>query len=168
MIALLLFFFATPPHIKAAAEAYQQGHAALLNKQSSAAVKLLSVAIEIEPTFLEAYKGLIEAHLAAGNQLGAAADMTRLLEIEPHGVPYRVQLAQILLAQKQLDRSLAQFSLALQDEPFNAEALWGFATAAESLGMKDRAAAAMATGRTHHPQDRRFQRALIQFQERSA
>jgi tetratricopeptide (TPR) repeat protein len=156
MIALLFLFLTDSPHIKTAAEAYRQGHVALLKKQPDSAIKLLSRAIEIEPTFIEAYRDLIEANLAAGDRLKAAAAMTRLLEIEPHAFEYRLQLAQILLAEKQLDRSLAQFSLVLEDAPFNADALWGFSAAATSLGMKDRAAQALATGHARYPLDKRF------------
>jgi hypothetical protein len=113
-IALLFFFlFAEQPHIKAAATAYQQGHSALLQNRPAAAVKLLTRAIEIEQTFIDAYKCLIEAHLVARDRLSAAAALTRLLEIEPHAIQYRLQLAQILLAEHQPERSLARCLLAL-------------------------------------------------------
>ena len=144
------------PHIKAAAAAYQAAKAASARKQPAAAAELLSKAIEIEPTFLDAYKDLIEALVASGDRLQAAAVITRFLEIEPAASRYRLVLAQILLAEKQWDRSLAQFSFILRDDPFNADALFGFAAAAKQLGMEDRASEALARGRDRYPLDKRF------------
>ena len=144
------------PHIKAALDDYRQGKTALLKKQPTVAAELFSRAIEIEPTFLDAYKELIAAHLASGHTIQAAAVMTRLLEIEPRATHYRLLLARILLTDKQWDRSLAQFSLVLQDDPFDADALLGFAAAAKSLGMETRASDALAKGRDHYPLDKRF------------
>ena len=160
-VLLLLFASGLPgakavtPHIKAAAEAYLAGRAALVRKEPTA-VELLSKAIQIEPTFLDAYKALIEARLASGDRLEAAAVMTRFLEIEPSASGYRLRLGQILLGEKQWDRALAQFSLILRDDPYNADALWGFATAAKQLGMEDRASEALRKGRDRYPNDRRF------------
>jgi tetratricopeptide (TPR) repeat protein len=164
MKLLLLFLFipgfsradANPPHIKAAAAAYQEAKAALLKKQTAVAVELFSKAIEIEPTFLDAYKDLIDARSASGDRLEAAAAITRFLEIEPAANRYRLQLGQILLAEKQWDRALAQFSFVLKDDPFNADGLLGFAAAAKQLGMEDRASEALAKGRDHYPLDKRF------------
>jgi tetratricopeptide (TPR) repeat protein len=163
MAPLLLLFVsslkpadANAPHIKAAQAAYQAGKAALLKKQPAAAAELLRKAIKIEPTFLDAYRDLIVALGASGDRLEAAAVITRLLEIEPAANHYRLLLAQILLAEKQWDRSLAQFSLLLRDDPFNADALSGFAAAAKSLGMESRASDALAKGRERYPLDKRF------------
>jgi tetratricopeptide (TPR) repeat protein len=147
---------ADPPHIKAALAAYQQGKTDLLKKQPKLAVEQFNKAIAIEPTFLDAYKELIAAHLAAGHRLEAASVITRLLEIDPRDDRERLSLAQILLGEKQWDRSLAQFSLVLQDEPFNADALLGFAAAAKSVGLDGRASEALSKGRTHYPLDKRF------------
>jgi len=147
---------ANTPHIKAAAAAYQAGKAAMLSKQPAAAAELLRKAIDIEPTYLDAYKNLIDALATSGSHLEAAAVITRLLEIEPAAQQYRLQLAQILLSEKQWDRSLAQFSFILRDDPFNAEALWGFAIAAKTLGMPSRASDALAKGRVRYPLDKRF------------
>jgi tetratricopeptide (TPR) repeat protein len=144
------------PHIKAAVAAYQQGKAELLRKQPSAAVEFLEKAIEIEPTFLDAYKVLIDAHMAAGESLPAAAVMTRFLEIEPNASHYRIMLGQVLFTQKEWTRALAQYAFVLKETPFDADALWGFAAAAKELGMEERASEALAIGRTHHPLDKRF------------
>ncbi|HEY3940040.1 MAG TPA: tetratricopeptide repeat protein [Bryobacteraceae bacterium] len=152
----LSFADADTPHIKAAASAYQQAKAALLKKDTAAAVELLVKAIQIEPTFLDAYKQLIEARIASGDRLEAAAVITRFLEIEPEASHYRLLLAQILLAQQQWNRALAQFSIVLKDDPFNADALFGFATAAKRLGMQDRASEALSRGRDRYPFDKRF------------
>jgi tetratricopeptide (TPR) repeat protein len=162
MTLLLLFFFsglnagASAPHIKAALTAYQQGRAALLRKQLGEAAELLTKALNIEPTYVDAYKELIQARLASGDRLEAAAVMTRMLEIDPAASRYRLLLAQILLAEKEWDRSLAQFSLVLRDDPFDADALCGFAAAAKALGMEDRASDALARGRDRYPLDKRF------------
>jgi tetratricopeptide (TPR) repeat protein len=160
MMTLLLFFVsaspANPPHIKAAVSAYEAGKAALLKKQPAAGVELLAKAVEIEPTFLDAYKCLIDAQLATGDNLKAAAIMTQFLEIAPEANHYRILLAQILLGQKQWDRALAQYSIVLRDTPLDADALWGFASAAKELGMEDRASEALAKGRSHYPNNKRF------------
>lgn len=163
MAPLLLLFIsglkpasANAPHIKTAQAAYQAGKAALLSKHPAAAAESLRKAIKIEPTFLDAYTDLIAALGASGDRLESAAVITRLLEIEPAANHYRLLLAQILLAEKQWDRSLAQFSLLLRDDPFNADALSGFAAAAKSLGMESRASEALAKGRERYPLDKRF------------
>lgn len=165
MTTFLLFLFvsnvqvsAAPstPHIKAAASALQSGKAALLRKQPAAAAEFLKQAIEIEPTFLDAYKALIDAYIAAGESLQAAAIMTRFLEIEPDASRYRIRLGRILLEQKEWTRALAQYAFVLRDAPFDADALWGFASAAKQLGLEERASEALAMGRAHNPQDKRF------------
>lgn len=144
------------PHIRAAASAYQQAKAALLRKDTSAAVELLVKAIQIEPTFLDAYNQLIEARIAAGDRLEAATVITRFLEIKPEASHYRLLLAQILLVQQQWNRALAQFSIVLKDDPFNADAPFGFVTTAKRLGMQDRASEALSRGRDRYPLDKRF------------
>jgi len=165
MISLaLILFLVNPqvsvptntPHIKAAVAAYQSGKAALLRKQPTAAVPFLEQAIKIEPTFLDAYKALIDAYAAAGQSQQAAAVMTRFLEIEPQAIHYRIMLGQILLAQKEWARALAQYTFVLREKPIDADALWGFASAAKELGMEERASEALSRGRTHYPLDKRF------------
>ena len=143
-------------HIKAALAAYQAGEAAQRDKQYQLAIDSLRQAIEIEPTFLEAYESLITAHLDSGDRLGAATSITEFLEIRPEAVHYRVLLGQILLEQKQAERALAQFSLALQTDPYNADGLLGFAASARQMGMEERAAQAIELGRKHYPSDERF------------
>ena len=49
--------------------------------------------------------------------------MTRFLEIEPQASHYRIMLGQILLAQKEWTRALAQYMFVLRDAPFDADAL---------------------------------------------
>ena len=87
--------------------------------------------------------------------------MTQLLEIDPDATHYRVLLGQLLLKEKQAQRALAQFSLALKHEPANAEALLGFATAAKQVGMNDRATQALQRGRKLYPADERFKPANV-------
>jgi Tfp pilus assembly protein PilF len=82
--------------------------------------------------------------------------MTQFLEIQPDALRYRLQLGKILLEQKQVKRALAQFSLVLQKDPYNADGLLGFAAAARQSGMEDRAAEAIKVGRKRYPADDRF------------
>jgi tetratricopeptide (TPR) repeat protein len=143
-------------HIRSAVDAYHAGETAAQAKQFSEAIDRFKKAIEIEPTFRDAFDGLISAYLSAGRRSDAAAAMTQLLEIEPNITRYRLQLGQILLEQNQAERALAQFSFALKIEPLNADALLGFAAAARKAGMADRAADAIQRGRLHYPGDSRF------------
>jgi tetratricopeptide (TPR) repeat protein len=152
----LLLAQSTPLHIKSAVDAYHTAEAAARAKQFPEAINQFKKAIEIEPTFRDAFDGLISTCLAAGKQSDAAAAMTQLLEIEPNITRYRLLLGQILLEQNQAERALAQFSFVLKLEPSNADALLSFATAAQKMGMKDRAADAIQRGRLQYPSDSRF------------
>lgn len=143
-------------HIKTALDAYQAAEAAARAKQFPEAIDQFKKAIVIEPTFREAFSGLIDAYLAAGRRSDAAAAMTQLLEIEPNITRYRLLLGQMLLEQNQAERALAQFSFILKSEPLNADALLGFASAARKMGMADRAADAIERGHVHYPSDSRF------------
>jgi tetratricopeptide (TPR) repeat protein len=143
-------------HIKAAVAAYDAANEALDRKEPGAAIQQFLQAIEIEPTFIGAYEGLVRVYLDTGNRLRAGATITQLLEIEPNLNRYRLLLAQILLEQKQVERALAQFSIVLKSDPANADALWGFASAAKDMGLEDRASDALNQGRKRYPQDPRF------------
>jgi predicted Zn-dependent protease len=147
------------PHIRTAEAAYEAGKQAQTEKQWQRAADSLLKAIEIEPTFLDAREALIAVYLDSGQRLDAAAAITQLLEIEPGAKKYRLLLGQILLEQKQPEKALAQFSLVLKREPYDADGLLGFAAAAAQVGMKDRANAAMQTGRQRYPGDDRFKSA---------
>jgi tetratricopeptide (TPR) repeat protein len=144
------------PHIRAAEAAYEAGKQALVAKQWQPAEGYFLKAIEIEPTFLEARENLIAVYLDSGRRLDAAAAITQLLEIQPDAQNYRVLLGQILLQQRQPEKALAQFSLVLKRDRYNADGLLGFATAARQVGMNDRAEDAMERGRQHYPGDDRF------------
>jgi tetratricopeptide (TPR) repeat protein len=146
-------------HIKAAVTAYNQARSATVENHFASAIEFFRKAIEIEPTFEEAHEGLIEAFLHSGQRLEAAAVITRFLEIEPNASRYRLVLGQILLELKQPERALAQFSFILKADPFNPDALLGFATAANQAGLPDRAAEAMERGRARYPTDNRFKSA---------
>ena len=154
--AWLLGAESAKPHIKAALAAYEAGRAAEKEKQFQHAVDSFHRAIEIEPTFMDAHEHLIKVNLDAGQRLEAAACITRFLEIQPTALGYRNTLGTILLEQNQTERALAQFSLVLQRDPFNADGLLGFATAARQSGMEDRAADAIERGRKRYPFDERF------------
>ena len=153
----LLLAQADEVHIKAAAAAYQAGTAALHRHEFRSAISSFQKAIGIEPTFLDSRKSLVRAYLDSGQRLQAATAITQLLEIEPDDIADRLVLGQILIQEKQPQPALAQFSLVLQKEPFNADALLGFAAAAKFIGMNDRAQDALQLGRKHYPLDSRFQ-----------
>jgi tetratricopeptide (TPR) repeat protein len=145
-----------PPHIKAALAAFQAGVAAQRDHSSAKAIAFFLDAIEIEPTFLDPRHALIEAYQNAGKRLEAAIAITQLLEIEPSAGHYRLILAQMLLDEKQPDRALAQFSYLLRSDPYNADGLLGFASAAHQIGMEDRASQAIELGKKRYPRDERF------------
>ena len=145
-------------HIRAALEAYQSAETAAKQDRHQEAIELFSRTLQIEPTYLEAYDGLIGQEIVLGRRADAAVVLTKALEIEPSAIRYRLRLGQILLEQKETERALAQFSLALETDSSNADALAGFAAAATRLGMTDRAADAKAEGRKKHPADARFAR----------
>lgn len=144
------------PHIKSAVAAYEAGEASAKNDKSAEAIQRFPEAIEIEPTYREAFAELIDVCLTSGRRSDAALAMTQLLEIEPNLSRFRLLLGQILLEQNQTERALAQFSLLLRSDPDNADGLAGFASAATKLGMMDRAADALERGRKQFPTDARF------------
>lgn len=143
-------------HIKAAANAYESGKEALQRKQMEKAIGLFRQAIDIEPTFADAFESLAAAYLDCGRRLEAARVLTQLLEFEPDATASRVLLGQILLKEGQPRRALAQFSLVLKRDPFNADGLLGFASAARQTGLGDRASEALERGRKRYPRDARF------------
>ncbi len=143
-------------HIKSALTAYQAGNTAAHQSNYREAIGQFKKAIEIEPTFQDAFEALIAACLRAGQQSDAATAATQLLEIEPEFTRYRLLLGQILSEEGQTERALAQFSLVLKSDKLNAEALIGFARVAKQLGMEDRAADALKKGRQQYPRDSRF------------
>jgi tetratricopeptide (TPR) repeat protein len=156
----LLVGFPEPPHIQSAEAAYSNGQTALQQKQYQRAIEEFRNAIVIEPTYSQAFEGLINACRAAELSSEAADAITKLLEIEPDLSSYRLVLAQIVMKQGQTQRALAQFSFVLKGDASNADALLGFATAAQKLGMTDRASNALQRGRDKYPLDARFKRSL--------
>ncbi|MCU1292287.1 MAG: tetratricopeptide repeat protein [Bryobacterales bacterium] len=163
LLAFAALFVNRPgaPHIKAAQAAYEEGKQAQADQQLSRAAECFQRAIEIEPTFLDAREALIRSYLDSSQRLEAAGAITRLLEINPELLSYRLLLGQILLEQKRAEKALAQFSLVLKREPYNAEGLLGFAAAAKQAGMKERANEAIERGRKRYPTDTRFERAAV-------
>lgn len=160
---ILLFAFAlfsfddgSTFHIKAAVNAYESGKEALREKQTEGAIRLFREAIRIEPTFTDAFESLAGAYLDSGRRLEAAAVITQMLEFEPDAASSRLSLGQILLKERQPQRALAQFSIVLKRDPFNPEALLGFASAAKQIGLADRASEALERGRRRYPLDPRF------------
>jgi tetratricopeptide (TPR) repeat protein len=150
---------AQTPHIRAAQESFLEGNAALADNHPDTAIRRFEKAVEIEPTFLEARESLIRTYRTLGKTLQEAAAITEYLEIKPEAKDYRIRLGQILLAQKQPQKALAQYSFVLRREPDNADALFGFASAAAAAGMQDRAAQALDRARQKYPSDPRFRSA---------
>jgi tetratricopeptide (TPR) repeat protein len=144
------------PHIKAAAAALRDGQAAAKEQDWSRGEKLLLRAIDIEPTFTEAYRSLIDLYLTSGRPLEAGAILTRLIQIEPRSVEDRLRLGKLLLDQRQWARALAQFSIALKIDPHSADGLFGFARSADGNGMTDRALESADRGTKEFPGDPRF------------
>lgn len=145
------------PHIQAAAAAYTAAAAALKQGSYHPAIEHFQKAIAIEPTYLDAYEGLIAAYELSKKRTEMARTITEFLQIEPDSLPYRLKLAAYLDAAGDQQRALAQYSLALETDPKNAGALAGFAAAAEKAGMADRAAKVKALGHRLYPADKRFE-----------
>ena len=159
MIAFLLLLAAPTiaPHIQAAAAEYRNGAAALKQEMYNPAIEHFRKAIDIEPTYIDAYEGLIEGYERAKKPNEMARSITELLQIKPDSLPYRLKLAAYLESTGDKQRALAQYSLALETDPNNADALAGFIEAAQKAGMQDRAANAKARGRRLYPADKRFE-----------
>jgi tetratricopeptide (TPR) repeat protein len=146
----------TPIHIQAALNACTEGNAAVRSGRLDTAIARFRDAIRIEPTYLDAFDGLIDALVKSGKPEMAAAALTELLQIEPDDLNGRLRLGNLLLSEGQDKRALAQFSFVLASEPDNADALFGFSQAARRSGMPDRASDAAEKGRRTHPLDARF------------
>jgi tetratricopeptide (TPR) repeat protein len=144
------------PHIKAAAVALRDGQAAAKEQDWPRGENLFLRAIDIEPTFAEAYRSLIDMYLTSGRPLEAGATLTRLLQIEPRSVEDRLRLGKLLLDQRQWARALAQFSIVLKMDPHSADGLFGFAQSADGHGMTDRALESADRGTKEFPGDSRF------------
>ena len=163
MIALILLLVSaaaastSAPHIQAAAAEYHAASAALQQGKYNTAIDHFQKAIETEPTYIDAYEGLIAAYERANKPAEMARSITQLLQIKPDALPYRLKLAAYLEAAGDRQRALAQYSLALETDPKNADALAGFMQAAQKAGMADRAANAKMRGRRLYPRDKRFE-----------
>jgi tetratricopeptide (TPR) repeat protein len=156
IVAIACCLRGEPIHVKSALAAISAAKSEIENQHFERAADFCRKAVEIEPTFIEAHECLIGAYLKSNQRLEAAAAITRFLEIEPELRRYRLILAQILFEGKQFERALAQFSLVLRSDPFDADALLGLASASSQLGMGDRAAQALERGRKRYPLDSRF------------
>jgi tetratricopeptide (TPR) repeat protein len=157
----LLYADTIVPHIHAAVEAFQAGKVAQKSGKLDSAAGLFQRAIDIEPTFMDARKAIIQVNLDGGHKMEGAKALTQLLEIEPDDAKSRILLGTLLLELKETDRALAQFSAALKLAPADAGALLGFAQAASQLGMEDRAKEAFDRGRKLYPSDQRFARPAL-------
>jgi tetratricopeptide (TPR) repeat protein len=154
---LLLASTLAAPHIQSALAEYRLGTASLKQGSYSPAAAHFRKAIEIEPTYIGAYEGLIATYERANKPTEMARTITELLQIEPDSLPYRLKLAAYLESAGDAQRALAQYSLALRTDPNNADALAGFMRAAKNSGMTDRAAKAKARGHRLYPNDERFE-----------
>ncbi len=152
------------PHIKAAITAFHDGQAAARNKDGQQAGKSFLRAIDIEPTYAEAYHALADLYLDTGLTVEAGAVLTRYLQIEPGSLTDRLRLGKLLLDQQQPARAAAQFFLALKIDSRSADALYGFGIAADRNGWSDRALAAASRGVKEFPRDARFPELVARIQ----
>jgi len=167
---LLLAFWASwslaadqaPVHIKAAELAFRQAEAGCAARDWNSAEKQYLRAIDIEPTLMEAYRGLVELYMATNRPTEAGAMLTRILQIEPSSPKDRVLLGNLLLQAGQPMRALAQFGTAMQVSA-DGDSLYGFAQAAEASGMRDKAMETATRGAKEFPKDLRFKRILEQL-----
>jgi tetratricopeptide (TPR) repeat protein len=146
-----------PVHIRAAGTAFKRAEAARAAHDWSTAEKQYLIAIDIEPTMMEAYRSLAELYIANNRPMDAGSILTRILQIEPSSSNDRLALGKILLDAGQPARALAQFGAALQISN-DSDALYGFAQSARANGMNDRAMEAAATGIQEFPKDVRFKK----------
>ncbi len=146
-----------PVHIKAAEASLRRAKVGRSTRDWISAEKNYLLAIDIEPTFMEAYRGLLELYIAADRPTEAGATLTRILQIEPTSMKDRLLLGNLLLNAGQPMRALAQFGAAMQISN-NSDALYGFAQSAEASGMRDRAMEAAVRGVEEFPKEMRFKK----------
>jgi tetratricopeptide (TPR) repeat protein len=163
ILALSLAAETSETHIKAAVTAFRNGQAAR-SQEGPQAEKSFLRAIDIEPTYAEAYHALADLYLDTGRTVEAGAILTRYLQIDPRSLADRLRLAKLLLDQRQSVRAAAQFVLALKIAPQSADALYGFAIAADRNSWSDRALAAARRGVKEFPGDARFSELVIRIQ----
>jgi tetratricopeptide (TPR) repeat protein len=152
---LLLVLFAEE-HIQAARQAYDSGLVAIADGRWSDAEKLFLKAMDIEPTYSDAYRSLIDVCIRTSRPTDAGAILTRLLQIEPNSVGDRTRLGRLLIEGREWNRALAQFSIARRLAPDDPDALYGFALAASKSGMTAVAIDAGKLGRARFHNDQRF------------
>ncbi len=165
-VSLAILLAATQPavHIRAAVAAFQAAEAARSSHDWKLAETSYLRAIDIEPTYMEAYRGLVELYRVTNRPTEAAAILTRILQIEPNSISDRLLLGRFLLDNRQSMRALAQFNAAVQCNTHNADALYWFIRAARESGMADRAFEAAQLGAKKFPKDARFPALIQQYQ----
>jgi Tfp pilus assembly protein PilF len=87
-------------------------------------------------------RGLIAR--AAGRDSDPAGWFRRVLALDPADVGGRIQLGQVLIANREYGEAAALMQQALNDEPFNATAAYGLAIALARAGRADEGREAMA------------------------
>lgn len=156
------------PHINAAEQAFRAGNAAMEAQDWQRAEKFYLRSIDIEPTFLDAYRALEELYSRTSRPMDLGAVLTRLLQIEPDSVADRLRLARLLIDNNEWNRALAQLSLAMKIDPYNAETLYWFGYAAMRAEMPDRAVEVLVRGAAEFPADKRFEELLRQIKPATA
>lgn len=150
-------------HLNAAVAAFRQGQTAATSGRRGEAEADFRLAMEIEPTYLDAYHALIDLYFAERRPDQAGAAMTRLLQIDPRDTAVREQLARLLEEQKQWMTALAQYSLLLNTRPQDREILYHFALCAGQAHLTEQVRAAVRRGLALDPADRRFRQLKEQF-----
>lgn len=165
MNGLLVLALLAGEHIHSAENAFRIGIRAAETGDTRKAEKSFLQAIDIEPTFVDAYRRLIDLYRQRGQSTEAGAMLTRLLQIEPNSAPDRIRLGQLLLERGEWSRALAQFSAAQRTAPESSDALYGFACAAEKYGMLARARDAAERGAARFKNDPRFAQLLERLKQ---
>lgn len=154
-------------HIQSAENAYKSGMSAAAKGEAQDAERSFLKAIDIEPTYMDAYRAMVSLYTHLDRARDASAMLARILQIEPESFAERIQLGNLLLEARQWSRALAQFSYALQRSPRNPAALYGFALTAFKNDLTPQALEAATRGAALFPGDRRFAQ-LLKEQPQSA
>lgn len=154
-------------HLQAAAMAFRRGRADAAAGRLGQAVIEFRKAIDIEPTYLDAYRSLVQVYLKQQRWNDAGTAMTRLLQISPGATDIRLKLARMLETQQHWMAALGQYNLALQARPQDRDILYHFAVCAAHAHLTEQALAAVQRGLTLDPADRKLQQMKRQLQPSS-
>lgn len=154
-------------HLQAAVMAFRRGRADAAAGHFDQAVVEFRKAIDIEPTYLDAYRSLVRVYLEQQRWNEAGSAMTRLLQISPGATDIRLDLASMLEQQQQWMAALGQYNLVLHARPRDRDILYHFAVCAAHANLTEQALAAVQRGLTLDPADQKLQQVKRQIQKSS-